>query len=187
MAMLIAGVVIWCAVHLMPSVLPTARTALTLKLGEGPYKGLFALSILAGIVLIVLGWRSTVPNLVYLPPAWGYTAVKALMLPALILMAGASMKTNLKRFIRHPQLTGVIVWAIAHLLANGDIRSVILFGGLGLWALLEIVLISRREGSWQRPGAVPLVGELKPVVAGVVAYAALMWLHPYLFGVAVVG
>jgi uncharacterized membrane protein len=105
------------------------------------------------------------------------------MLVALVLFAASGVPTNLKRFIRHPQLTGVATWAIAHLLSNGDSRSLVLFGGVGLWALLEIVAIDRREGQWARPPALPLSAEIKPLVGGVVLYAVFLLAHPYLFGV----
>ena len=92
-------------------------------------------------------------------------------------------KTNVKRFIRHPQLTGLVIWAAGHLLANGDNRSLVLFGMLGLWAIVEMMLISRREGAWARPDPMPLTGEIRPVVAGLVIFAAFLFAHPYLFGV----
>jgi uncharacterized membrane protein len=90
--------------------------------------------------------------------------------------------TNLKRWIRHPQLTGVAVWGLAHLVANGDTRSLVLFGGLGAWAVLEIVLINRREGAWQKPAPLPITADLKPLVAAAVAFALLLYLHPWIAG-----
>ena len=94
---------------------------------------------------------------------------------------------NVKRVLRHPQLTGLIVWAIGHLLANGDILSVVLFGGLGVWAVAEIVLINRREGAWVKPEPVPISAEIRPVLIGLVVFVALFAAHPYLFGVSPMG
>lgn len=185
MVWLVLGVLLWSIVHLSRCLAPGFRARMIERLGEKKYKGLVALDIVIAIVLIVIGWRSTTPEYLYVPPGWGRTAATPLMLIALILFAAASLPTNIKRVLRHPQLTGVVVWAVAHLLANGEDRSLVLFGGLGLWALIEIVLISRREGPWQRPEPVPLKAELKPLIGGIVVYVVLLLLHPYLFGVPV--
>lgn len=182
MFLLTLGVLAWVTVHLFPSVAPGARSRLISLIGEGSYKLGFSLLIVAALILIVLGWRDTAPTQLYGPPAWGRMVTAVLMLIALILFVSASMSTNIKHFIRHPQLTGVIVWAIAHLIANGDSRSLILFGGLGVWALVEMPLINRREGPWQRPALRPLTGDIKPVGIGMVAFVVIMVLHPTLFG-----
>jgi uncharacterized membrane protein len=105
------------------------------------------------------------------------------MFASLVLFVGSKVPTNLKRIVRHPQLTGVAVFAIAHLLANGDLRSLVLFGGIGLWAVVEMVSISHRDGAWEKPEALPLAAEIKLLVAGVVAYLVLVFAHPYIAGV----
>ncbi len=183
MALLLLGVLLWSATHLIRGVAPGGREALIARFGEGPYKGLFSLALIASVVLMVTGWRSATPTVVYYLPLWGQSVALVLMFVALVLFAASGVPTNLKRYLRHPQLTGVAVWALAHLLANGDQRSVVLFGGIGLWALLEMPLISRREGEWKKPSPLPWSAELKPLVGGVVAYIVLLLLHPYLFGV----
>jgi uncharacterized membrane protein len=159
------------------------RRSLVARLGDTRYRGLFSLLIVASILLLVLGWRAATPAMIYQPPAWGHGAALVLMLAALILFAASGLPTNIKRFIRHPQLTGVATWAIAHLLCNGDDRSAVLFGGIGLWALIEILVINRREGPWQKPPALPLGADIKPLVGGVLGYVVLLLAHPYLFGV----
>jgi uncharacterized membrane protein len=87
--------------------------------------------------------------------------------------------------VRHPQLMGVAVWGLSHLFTNGDLRSLVLFGGLGVWAVIEIVALNRRDGAWEKPEALPLVAGVKPLVAGVIAYALLVYAHPYLAGVSI--
>ncbi len=183
MILLGLGVLLWSGVHLIRGMAPSMRDNLVATIGEGPYKGLFSLALLASIGLMVAGWRSATPDLLYLPPAWGRTAALPLMLVALILFAASGVPTNIKRFLRHPQLTGVATWSVAHLLANGDSRSVILFAGIGMWALLEMPLINRRNQPWQAPPALPLSAEIKPLVGGLVGYIVLFLAHPYLFGV----
>ena len=183
MIWLILGVVLWSATHLLNGIGRNLRGSMISRFGAGGYKGLFSLTILASMVMMVVGWRASVPHLIYLPPAAGRTAALVLMLIALILFAASGVPTNIKRFIRHPQLTGVAIWSLAHLLSNGDSRSIILFGGIGAWALLEMPAINRREGPWQKPQPLPLSAEIQPLVGGIVIYVALLFAHPYLFNV----
>ena len=183
MLLLILGVLLWSCLHLVPSVGRPMRSACIERIGEGPYKGVFALSIVGAIVLMVLGWRSTAPVGVYGAPAWGLEFASVAMFVSLVLFMGSNVPTNLKRFVRHPQLAGVAVWGFGHLAANGELRSLVLFGGIGVWALVAMVTINRRDGAWERPEPLPLMAELKPLVAGIVAYVVLVLVHPYLSGV----
>ncbi len=182
MIWLVLGVLLWSAVHLLPSAGAPVRARAVERLGQA-YQGLFALAILASIGLMVLGWRSTTPAAVYSPFAWGSAAANVLVFIALLLFAASGMTTNIKRVIQHPQLTGVAIWGAAHLLSNGDLRSLVLFGGLGLWAIAAILFINRRDGAWEKPEPQPLAGEWKPLVAAMVGFGALYLLHPYIAGV----
>ena len=177
------GVGLWSALHFMPSLARGPRALLIARLGDKTYRILFSLGVVGSIALMVLGWRATTPVEIYTPPPWGHPVANALVLVAFLLFGLAHAKTNVKRVIRHPQLTGLVVWAIGHLLANGDSRSVVLFGALGVWALIEMPLINRREGRWVRPGPVPLTAEIRPVAIGLVIFAVVLFAHPYLFGV----
>ena len=103
-----------------------------------------------------------------------------------MLFAAAKTDNNIKRIVRHPQLTAILVWATGHLLANGDIRSLILFGTMGLWAVAEIVLISRREGPWQKASRVSWSKDLVTVVIGIVVMVIFMFLHPFFTGMMVI-
>lgn len=183
MVWLVLGVVLWSAAHLFPSAGAAARARLAERLGQA-YQGLFALVILTSVGLMILGWRSTIPTSLYAPPAWGSAAANLLAFAALWLFAASSMATNIKRLIRHPQLTGMATWSAAHLLANGELRSVVLFGGLGLWAIAAIVFINRRDGARDEPEAQPMAGEWKPLAAAAVGFALLYLAHPYIAGVA---
>lgn len=183
MTLLILGVVLWAAVHLMPSTIPSYRAQLIKKIGETPYKGIFALMIILSLVLIVFGWRSTDPYALYSPPAWAGGVTMLLMINAIILFVVGRHPSRIKRLIRHPQLTGVAVWAIAHLISNGETRSIILFGGLGLWALWEMRMINAREGAWVKPEAPSLGIEVRGFAIGVVIFVIAVVLHPYFAGV----
>ncbi len=177
------GVLLWTAVHLIPCFARGLRTSLVERLGEHRYRGLFALGIIVSLVLMVVGWRSTTPELIYLPPPWGTPLTSVLMLFSVMLFGAAHQPTRIKRYIRHPQLTGMVVWSLSHLLSNGDVRSLVLFGGLGLWALIEMPLISRREGAWQRPYGPALLVEIRGILISAVIFFVLVLLHPYFAGV----
>lgn len=183
MSLLIAGIVLWSAVHLFPSIASQTRGSFVAKQGNNAYRGLFSLLILASLVMIVFGWKSATPSTMFAPPLLGSPVVSALVLLAFILFVAAQARTNIKRVLRHPQLTGLVVWAAAHLLANGDSRSVALFGGLGLWAIAEILLINRRDGAWQRPDAQPLPKDIIVFVIAAVAFGLVLYFHQWLFGV----
>jgi uncharacterized membrane protein len=182
MTWLVLGVLLWSAVHLLPSAGAPARARAIERLGQA-YQGVFALAILASIGVMVFGWRSTAPTAVYTPPAWGSAAANVLVFLALLLFAASGMTSNIKRIIQHPQLAGVATWAAAHLLSNGELRSLVLFGGLGLWAITAIGFINRRDGAWEKPEPQPMAGEWKPLAAAIVGFAVLYMLHPYIAGV----
>ena len=110
-----------------------------------------------------------------------------LMFVAILLIGAAQGASRIRQWIRHPMLTGVLLWAIGHLLANGDNRSLVLFGGLGLWALISIITVSRNEGHWLKPVKVaPLARELLSVVIAAILYGVLILIHPWIAGVPVI-
>lgn len=184
MIWLVLGVLIWSAVHLFPAVAQGPRSRIVKAMGEGPYKGVFALLLVASIALIVVGWIVAESQAVYDPPGWGAAAAKILMLVALVLFVSSVTKTHAKGLVRHPQLSGVLVWGIAHLFANGDSHALIVFGGLGIWAVVEIAALNRRDGPWQRPERPSTRRELLPVGVGIVAYGLIQLVHSFAFGVA---
>jgi len=183
MVWLVLGVLLWSGLHFLPMAARPLRAACIDRVGEGPYKGLFSLGLIGAIVLMVTGWGQTAPIPLYSPPDWTRLVASPLMLVAFVLFAASAVPTNLKRVLRHPQLTGFAVWAAAHLLANGDRRAWVLFGGLGAWAIVSILLLNRRDGAWQKPEPVPLAAEVKPVVGGLVGFGLLFFAHTWLFGV----
>lgn len=183
MAFLIAGVALWSFVHLMPSLAPTVRTKLVGALGPNPYKGLFSFDVILALGLIIWGWKTATPSHVYAPPLAGSIVPGILVAVAFVLMVASTTRNNIKRRVRHPQMTAVILWGAAHLLANGDSRSLVLFGGFTLWALLEIVFINRRDGEWHKPEPQPLSSDLITLVAAALTWAAIAHFHQSLFGV----
>ena len=182
MTRLSLGVLLWSLVHLVPTLFAGARGKLVARIGENPYKGLFTLLIVLSIYLIISGWKAAVPESLYVPPAWGRHLTALLMLAAFVLFFAPYPPNNIRRVLRHPQLTGVALWGVGHLLANGEARSVVLFGGLALWAVIEILLINRRDGARTPPPPAPRRNDLLLIVAGVAVYVVLAAAHRWLFG-----
>ncbi len=179
--MLIAGLVLFLAVHMLPW-WPPLRAAMIRGAGERGHRGAFALLSLAGLVLMVVGFGRAPFVPVYTPPPWGAHVALALMLPASILLAAAYAPGNVRRFTRHPMLWGVTLWALAHLLANGDRAALLLFGGFGVYALLDMLSANLR-GAEKSKVHVPWSRDAFNVIIGVVVYSGLLRLHPMLFGV----
>ncbi len=184
MEILIGGLLLWALVHLSPSLLQTLRTGLIAKIGDNGYKALFSLLIIVSLVMISYGWRHTVPSHLYLLPAFTKHIAMLLILIAFILLGAAYYNTRIKILIRHPQLTGVVVWSFAHLLINGDSRSVLLFGCMGIWAILEMIFINRRDGIWIKPSAPRWSKEFTGLAISLVIFLVAAMAHPYLSGVA---
>jgi uncharacterized membrane protein len=184
MALFLAGITLFCIVHLFPALAPASRENLVFKLGEDKYKGIFSLLILLGIVLIVFGWKSTIPNAVYAPPLEPGLLPSVLVFVALVLFFASQMGGYFKRTLRHPQMIGTLVWATSHLLTNGDSRSLILFGSLAVWSVLEIVLSNQRDGPRTELPAAAVKFDVIALVVGAVAWALLGHFHVNLFGVA---
>jgi len=183
MTVLISGVLLWAIVHLMPAVAPGFRQRLVDKLGEKPYRGVFALLILGALVLIVRGWQSTPEQVLYILPQWSSAVGIVLMVLSFILIGAAHYQTAIRRVIRHPMLSGVIVWSVSHLITNGTTRAWVMFGGIGIWAILEILLINRREGAYTKPVAPGFRGELVGVFISGALFLLVLYLHPYFTGV----
>lgn len=170
---------------------PSARARLAARLGEGPYKLGFTVVTLLGVVLIAygFGWYRRAEWIdLWTPPAWTRHLAVALMWPAVILIVAAYMPGRIKRRVGHPMLAGVALWAAAHLIANGDLGSLLLFGSILVWALLTRTVLRRRDmanphGLHAAPGR-SWANDLGAVAVGTLAYLALGFtFHPLLIGV----
>lgn len=183
MMLLLIGLGVWCVLHLLQFLAAPLRLQLLDKLGENGYKGIFSVLILSSIALMVFGWRSIDPVTIYVPPGWGSTATGVLTLVALILFSASEFHNNIKRFIRHPQLIGMVVFSLGHLVSNGENRSLLLFGIFGLWAAVDIVLLNKRDGKWVKPESVSVRRDFFALVIGVVIFTIFLYMHPFIFGV----
>ncbi len=183
MTLMILGLGLWWASHLFPIYMADRRTAAIARLGQGPYKGLFALVSLGAVVLMVKGYQQAPFEPVWSPPIWTMHLNNLLMLLALFLVAAKHAKSSVKHFVRHPMLAGVKVWALAHLLVNGDLASIVLFGGLLAWAVVAMIGSSRRDGAWERPPKGNMAGLIRHGIITVVVFAAIVAIHGPLLGV----
>ena len=182
MTKLALGVLLWSFAHFIPTLFAGPRRKLVERFGENAYKGLFLLLMVLAIYLVISGWKAAVPETLYLPPAWGRHITALLVLLGFILFFAPYPPNNIKRLLRHPQLTGVILWGAGHLLANGEVRSILLFGGFAAWAAIEMLLINRRDGAWTKPEPAPRRNDILLVVGGVAVYLVVALTHQWLFG-----
>ena len=188
MLLLIAGLVLFLGAHLLTTARDT-RTALMARLGEGAYKGLYSIVSAAGLVLIVWGfgrYRSEGYIPVWDPPAvlWPITLV-LMWFSFVALVATYAPAGKIKGLLRHPMLVGVKAWALAHLLVNGDLGSIILFGAFLAWAVYDRIAVKRR-GDAGAPRSGFTAGDAISLLAGSALYAAMFWVHPWLIGVPIV-
>jgi uncharacterized membrane protein len=185
MAILILGLVLFLGIHTLTT-LREPRAALIGRLGEGPYKGLYSAASAIGLVLIVWGfarYRDTAYVQIWVPPTWLYPVVLVLMWFAFIALAAAYSPAGwIKGSLRHPMLVGIKSWALAHLLANGDLGALLLFGAFLAWAVYDRIALKRR-GDLGAPRSGFTMGDVIALVVGSAAYAAMFWLHPKLIGV----
>ena len=174
--LLILGVALWAGAHFFKRMAPARRAAMGDK-GKGLVAGALAVSIL----LMILGYRWTPFVTVWSPPAFLTHANNLLVLIAFYLMSPAPKKGALFYRMRHPQLTGFGLWALAHLLVNGDLASIVLFGGLWLWSLGSKVIINRAEPLWTPNPKGAIKWDLIGLAASVVLVGLIGWIHT-LFG-----
>ena len=185
MAPMIAGLVLFFAAHTLTT-MREMRAMVMKRVGEGPYKGLYSLISLAGLVLIVWGfahYRNNGYVQLWDPPTWLHPIALVLNWFAFVALAAAySPAGKIKGLLRHPMLVGIKAWALAHLLVNGDLGSIILFAVFLAWAVYDRIAVKRR-GDAGAPSSDFTSGDLIAVVVGSGAYAAMFWLHPWVIGV----
>jgi uncharacterized membrane protein len=184
MTLLILGIVVFLGLHLLPTI-SGMREPLATRLGENGYKALFSLLSIAGFVLLVYGFAKAPVIQVWLPPDWTRWVAIMLMLPAFIFLAAAYVPGRIKARLKHPFLVAIKTWALAHLIANGDLASIILFGSFLAYAVYDRITLKHRKPTaiMEVPGSGPPRNDVIAVVVGTMLYLVfLVWLHRLLIG-----
>jgi len=193
-AYLILGLVLFLGVHCLSIVSPDGRNRLVQRLGEGPFKGLYALVSLAGFLLIIWGYGLSreAPVMLYAMPGGFRHLAALLMLPVFALLFAAYLPGRIQRAAKHPMLLAVKLWALAHLLAQsvtgGSLADVLLFGGFLAWAVADRISLKRRAaaGGLRAVPALPAsrANDFIAIIGGIAVYLAFVfWLHAAWFGI----
>lgn len=169
------GVALWSYSHLMKRITPDFRASLGDDRGKMVAAGLAALAI----ILMIYGYRNAEVIQIWNPPAFLVHVNNLLMLVAVFLIFLGSVPGRLRSKMRHPMLGSVKVWALAHLLVNGDLASVSLFGGMLAWAVFDLIKINKMQ-VWDRPAAGPVLYDAVWALASVGVFVAIGWVHTYL-------
>ena len=190
LALLLIGLVIFIGAHVFVS-LRQSRSALINRIGEGPYRGVFSLISVIGLGLIIYGFgRYRADGLipVWSPPTFLHPIAELLMWPAFVLVVAAYIPGTIKRALTHPMLAGVKLWAFAHLVVNGDLGGIILFGSILGWAVYDRITLKRRvDAGGPRIPVGGLKNDLLAVVVGTLLYLAVGFVFHPLAGIPIFG
>ena len=187
MTTLIVGLVLFLGVHSLSIVNEPLRNRLHASLGEAAFKGLYSLASLIGLLLIIWGYAAARmdPTVIYTPPGWLRHLAMLLLIPVFPLLFATYFPGKIKARLKHPMLAAVKLWALAHLLANGMLHDLLLFGSFLAWAVADRISMKHRT---QRP--IPTLpaskaNDLIAIVGGLAVYVVtVFWAHQWLFGVA---
>ncbi len=190
MSLLVVGLVLFLGIHSIRIVAEPVRTKLVAALGMRGFKALYSVLSLIGLVFIVIGYGQArlEPTWLYHPPPFLRHLNMVLMLLVFPALLAAHLPGRIQRWLKHPLLVATMAWSLAHLLVNGSLAGVVLFGSFLIWAIADrIALIKRPDSSSPQLPAWP-INDLIVIAGGLGLYAAFaFWLHPILFGVAVMG
>ncbi len=186
MTYLIVGLVLFLGMHSISIFAPAWRDATAKRIGAAPWQGLYSIISIAGFVLLIIGYGAarTTPIVIYQSPFWLRHVAALLMLPVFTLLLAAYLPGRIKTTMKHPMLAAIKFWALAHLLVNGTLADVLLFGGFLAWAVADRISMKRRTPR-SIPGAPPSkANDLIAIVGGLLIYFAFVkWLHVQWIGV----
>lgn len=189
MIVLLLGLLVFLGVHSVSIAAPGWRSAQVARIGERPWKGLYSIVAGIGLALVIVGYGMArrEPVVLYTPPAALRHLALVVMLPVFPLLFAAYLPGRISRVAKHPMLLATKLWATAHLLANGTLADVLLFGGFLAWAIADRVAVKRRrpDEAHAVPGAPPgPMNDAIAAVGGLAVYAlTVFWLHRVAFGV----
>jgi uncharacterized membrane protein len=187
MSLLVVGLILFLGIHSVSIVTPAWRDAQIARRGERLWKGMYALASLAGLVLLIYGYgvARQAPVVLYTPPPALRHVALLLMLPVFPLLFAAYLPGRIQRTAKHPMLLAVMFWATSHLLANGTLADVLLFGAFLIWAVADWISVQRRAVPRRVPGAPPgALNDIMALAGGLVVYAGFLFgAHRWLTGV----
>ena len=190
MSMLLIGLATFFVVHSVSIVNEPWRDRWVTKIGEWPWKGLYSFVAVVGFVLIVRGYgvARLDPMVIYLPPVWLRHLAILLLVPVFPLLLAAYLPGRIQTATKHPMLIATMLWAFAHLLVNGTLADLLLFGSFLTWAVVDRISMQRRTPR-PIPGApAAKVNDIIAVLGGLALYVAfILWLHTWLIGVSPIG
>ncbi len=190
MTILIIGLALFLGMHSIAIATPALRTRVLTSMGSNRWRGIYSLVSAAGLVLILYGFHVArqAPVVLYTPPSWLRYVTFLLMLPVFPLLLAAYLPGRIKTAMKHPMLAAVKFWALAHLLANGLLADVLLFGAFLLWAVCDRISLKRRPPQAIRTAPHGRFNDLIAVIAGLALYVVfILWAHARLFGVSPLG
>lgn len=179
MTLMILGLILWTGAHMFKRLAPGARAAMQDRMGDAS-KGVIAVVLILSVVLMVIGYRGA--DSAFL---WGRSAATTginnlMMLASVALFGLGSSKSRLRRRFRHPMLWGTVVWALAHILVNGDVASLVLFGWIAVWALVEMQLVNRAVHSYVPFDGGSVQGDMRLGIITLVIYGIIAGIHTFL-------
>lgn len=186
MGLLIASLVLFIGIHFVPA-MEGVRSGLIGRFGENGYKGLFSVLSIATLVFLIWAYATSPFVAVWTPPVWTRHLALLLMLPAMIMLVSASFPGRIKTALKHPMLVAIKTWALAHLLANGDLASMLLFGAFLAYAVVDRIKQKGKEERVPASAAPGRYNDLIAVVVGLALYLAIaFFLHEWVIGVPVI-
>ena len=183
MTILLSGLILFFGIHTIP-MFPSFKAPLQSRFGAMRFKGIYSLVSLVGLVLIIAGMSRAEFRPVFTPPTWSPVVAGLAMPVSFCLLVAAQMPNNFRRVIRNPMLTGILIWAAVHLLANGDLASILLFGGFGTYSIIDMISVNRRAPA-EVHARQPMSKDALVLVIGFSAFWVVRYFHAALFGVLV--
>lgn len=180
------GLTLFFAAHFFTTFRPRGERDIRERMGRGPYMGLYSLVSLAGFVAMVWGFAGIKPWIpLWHPPAWSRHVTMALMLPAFVLLVAAYTPTGfIKKAVGHPMLLAVLLWSLGHLIANGDLAGIALFGAFFVYSLVDRFAVRARGDRGPKPASPSILGDMIAVAIGLAVYGLFIYdLHDRLIGI----
>jgi uncharacterized membrane protein len=184
LAAFVGGLILFFGMHFFTTFRSREPESVVERMGRG-YKGLYSVVSLVGFVAMVWGFSALPTFEVWQPPKWTHYIAVTLMLPVFVLLVAAYTPTGyIKKFVRHPMLTAVMLWALAHLTSHGEFGAMVLFGAFLIYSVVDRIVVGQRGDNGLAAVEPNIFGDLIAIAVGAAAYPAfLFYLHPILFGV----